>query len=158
MKLYLMQHGRACAKADDPLRPLTEQGARETELMAQWAVRAQVPVRSILHSGKLRARQTAEIMARHLHPAGGVAVQDGMSPDDCMCVVAEALPERGDAVLLVGHLPHLSGLASWLLSGDANRDMISFRNSGLVCLGRDELSGAWALEWALTPQLLASSV
>ena len=156
MKLYLMQHGRACAKADDPERPLTEQGARETALMAQWAAGAGVRVRSILHSGKLRARQTADIMASQLHPADGVGVQDGMAPDDCMCVVAEALPERGDEVLLVGHLPHLSGLASWLLSGDANRDMITFRNSGLVCLERDAHSGAWAVAWVVVPQLLAA--
>ncbi len=53
--------------------------------------------------------------------------------------------------MLVGHLPHLRRLASLLLVGDPEREIIRFRNGAIVCLVQGD--GHWLLQWVLTPEL-----
>jgi len=55
--------------------------------------------------------------------------------------------------MLVGHLPHLSRLASRLICGDEERKVVSFQMGGVVCLERDA-EGNWSVRWALTPELV----
>ena len=63
MRLYLVQHGEAKPEAEDPQRPLADAGRQAVEHVARQAARAGVRPQVILHSGKLRAQQTGEIMA-----------------------------------------------------------------------------------------------
>jgi len=56
-----------------------------------------------------------------------------------------------EPLMLVGHLPHLSRLASSLLVGDPAREIIRFRMGGIVCLVKGETG--WLLAWILTPEL-----
>ncbi len=58
--------------------------------------------------------------------------------------------------MLVGHLPHLSRLASLLLTADPAREIIAFRMGGMVCLS--EWEGQWRLHWILTPEIAAYDV
>jgi len=53
--------------------------------------------------------------------------------------------------MLVGHLPHLQRLAGLLLSGDAEREVIRFRNGGVICLEKTEQG--WAICWQVNPTL-----
>jgi len=62
MRLYLVQHGEAKREEEDPSRPLTENGRREVEIVAKFLSEAGIKIDKILHSGKLRAAQTAEIL------------------------------------------------------------------------------------------------
>jgi phosphohistidine phosphatase len=55
--------------------------------------------------------------------------------------------------MLVGHLPHLSRLASLLLTGSADNAVINFKNSGFGCLERDE-DNHWGITWILPPGIL----
>jgi phosphohistidine phosphatase len=152
MQVYLVQHGLATREEDDPERPLTAEGRAEVERVARAAAAAGVRPDSILHSGKNRARQTAEIFAAHAKPAQGVRAVEGLGPRDDPQRAKERL-ERADApLLLVGHLPHLGRLAGLLLAGDAEREVVAFRNGGVVCLERREKG--FALRWILTPELL----
>ncbi len=66
-ELFLIQHGEAKTKDEDPERRLTEHGAAVVEKMATWAARAGVKVSEIRHSGKRRAEQTASILGRTSH-------------------------------------------------------------------------------------------
>jgi len=52
--------------------------------------------------------------------------------------------------MLTGHQPHLGKLASLLLCGNEDKDIVSFKMAGVVCLSRDD-SGAWSLQWMLVP-------
>lgn len=63
MKLYLVQHGEASAKTVDPERPLTELGRTDVEQLARFLGEAGVRIERVMHSGKLRAVQTAECLA-----------------------------------------------------------------------------------------------
>ena len=53
MKLYLVQHGEACAKEIDPERPLTEQGQADIDRLAVFLKAAGIQVERVIHSGKL---------------------------------------------------------------------------------------------------------
>lgn len=151
MDIYLVQHGEAKAEEDDPDRPLTEKGRKEAALVAVRVARAGVKAGAIWHSGKLRAGQTAAIFADRLEPADPPEERRGLAPLDDPETIARQLVERTDTVMLVGHLPHLSRLASLLLTGDAEQEIITFRNAGVVCLSRK--NSAWRLRWCLTPEL-----
>ncbi len=152
MQLFLVQHGEAKPESEDPERSLTEQGAAATERIAAWAAQAGVDISEIRHSGKLRAQQTADILAKHLNPENGVIAVPGMKPNDDVSAVAEAINAENEAVMLVGHLPFLNRLASLLVSGDSDTATVQFRNSGIVCLCHEE--GQWLVNWAMRPELV----
>ena len=108
MKLYLMQHGKAQTKEENPDRPLTEQGKNDVARIAAFLARAGRELREIWHSGKRRAEETAGIVAKHLQlQEGGVAMQ-GLNPNDDIHPVVETLQQRTTSVMIVGHLPFLS--------------------------------------------------
>ncbi len=82
----------------------------------------------------------------------------GMAPNDDVRHVASALETMQQSVMLIGHLPFLSRLASVLLVGDAERTLLRFRMGGVVCLATDssgagETAGGWLVAWMLTPEL-----
>jgi phosphohistidine phosphatase len=61
MDLYLMQHGQATTETEDPERPLTDAGRAAVQRVAKRARAADVRISGCLHSGKLRAEQTAQV-------------------------------------------------------------------------------------------------
>jgi phosphohistidine phosphatase len=156
MEAYLVRHGQAKPETVDPAQPLCDRGRGEVERVARYAAALGLRVAEIRHSRKLRARQTAEILAAHLSPAGRLREVDGLAPGDDPAAAREALEEAREPMMLVGHLPHLSRLASSLLVEDPGKEIVHFRNVSLACLART--AGGWKLEWVLTPDLVAPVV
>lgn len=151
MEIYLAQHGEAMLEEEDKRRPLSDKGKWELVQVAGRLAKAQVKVDMIAHSGKLRAKMTAEIYANHLRPSSGVTEIIGISPNDPISA-AEALIKGAKApLMIVGHLPHLSKLSSYLLCGDEGADVLSFRMGSVACL---DYSDKWKLKWYLVPELL----
>lgn len=151
MEVYLVQHGEARPEVEDPARPLTDRGHDEVQRVARHAAHLGLQVSEICHSGKLRARQTAEILAEQLSPHRGIRAMDGLSPTDDPTKAGTAIEAASEPMMFVGHLPHLSRLASLLLAGMPDREIIRFRMGAIVCLARAE--GRWLLHWILTPEL-----
>lgn len=67
MRLYLVQHGEAKKEEEDPLRPLSERGREDVQRVAKYVEKLDIKASIIFHSGKLRAKQTAEILAEKLN-------------------------------------------------------------------------------------------
>jgi phosphohistidine phosphatase len=153
MEIFLVQHGQATAASDDPLRPLTPEGAESVRRIAAWARDRSLGVREIRHSGKLRAAQTAQILAEHLQPPGGVTGVSGLSPNDDVVPVARTAAGELANVMLVGHLPFLGRLAGFLVARSAEIQVVRFRNAGIVCLLEEQ--GIWSVKWAMPPDLVA---
>jgi phosphohistidine phosphatase len=157
MDVYLIQHGEAVSEGQDPGRPLSEAGrAAVTKVATYLAARGRrlidPPIRAVRHSGKLRARQTAEICAQALCPHVRPEAVDGLAPNDDPRRIQSELEARRDeaaALLLVGHLPHLGRLAGLLLAGDVGKLPVRFENAAAVRLGF--CNGSWAVDWYLTP-------
>lgn len=153
MRLYLVQHGKAKPKDEDPERTLTEEGRAEVDRIASFLAPALSAQRAIIHhSGKARARQTAEALAAAL-PSAAVEEVDGLAPMDAPSTWAERLADQEGSVVLVGHLPHLGRLAGLLLTGSSEEQPVTFSNGGVVCLSRDA-EERWSLLWSVVPALV----
>jgi phosphohistidine phosphatase len=146
-QLYLVRHGEAHAEGDDSQRTLTKGGRAGVEAIARWAARAGVRPDRICHSGKTRARETAEILQRRLRVSDVVAV-NGIAPTDEPEAFAQII---GGNDMVVGHLPFLSRLTSFLLIGDADRTLIDFAPGAMICLTKAD--NEWRLAFAITPQM-----
>jgi phosphohistidine phosphatase len=154
MKVYLVQHAEAKSKEEDPDRPLSDRGWAEIRTVAAYvAEHADIEVNQIYHSGKVRARQTAEALAAALHPAEGIDQVDDLAPLAEASVWAAGLTGMTDDIMLVGHLPHLSKLAGLLLCQDEAKPVVAFRMGGIVCLSQAE-SGDWSVRWLVTPEIV----
>jgi phosphohistidine phosphatase len=107
VQLYLVQHGQAKTENEDPERPLTNKGVDDVARVARHAVE-QLGVRGarVAHSGKTRARQTAEIWGGLLDT--DIEQADALAPNDDPTTWVERLNADADDILLVGHLPHLT--------------------------------------------------
>ncbi|MFW6159262.1 MAG: phosphohistidine phosphatase SixA [Planctomycetota bacterium] len=153
MNVYLVQHGEARSKEEDPDRHLTDEGVEHAEKIARFLEPLAIPVGSVWHSGKTRAEQTAGTLASGLAVSEGVTERDGLGPNDDVGAVADALSESADDVMIVGHMPFMGKLASLLVVGDPSAGVVEFQNAGVVCIGRDE-GGGWRIRWIVTPALL----
>ncbi len=156
MELYLVQHGLAESSESDPNRPLTRPGREEVTRIGRALANARVAVDVIYHSGKLRAAQTANTLGELVGAADGILQLAGLNPNDDPAIAESQLRDLPERVMLVGHLPHLSRLTSLLLFGDAAREVVAYRNAGVVCL-RAEAGGRWVVRWYLVPELIVRS-
>ena len=148
----LMQHGEAVSKEIDPNRPLSDKGREETEKIAKYLATIGFKPDKIIHSTKLRAKQTAEILAEHLKPVKGVEEVEGLEPKADPRMWYEKLATTKENIVVVGHLPHISKLASLLLTGNEDIEPIRFRYSGIFCL--EKIENKWKLVWAITPDII----
>lgn len=154
MLLYLVQHAEAKREEEDSARPLSGKGLEDIKKVASHLSSLNINVDQILHSTKLRAEQTAEVLSENLKPSKGILKTDGLSPLDDPALWAENLKNVKDNTMFVGHLPHLAKLASLLLCGDAEKNIIAFKMAGIVCLKRDD-NRAWSLQWMITPEVIS---
>ena len=116
--------------------------------VAHWAIdRFGVRPSRIVHSGKARSRQTAEIWGRlvDVNPEQG----DALAPNDDPTTWARLLAEATGDVMLVRHVPRLAKLASVLLTGEPDRQLIGFQQGGLV--GLKHRDAAWIVALMLAP-------
>ena len=152
MALYLVQHGKSLTKERDPEQGLSETGIAETRRIAQVAADYRIDVRCIHHSVKARARQTAEIVAEFVSPQQGVRQIEGIKPMDDVAALASRL-NPAENLMLVGHLPFMSRLTSFLITGNIEPPVFKFQNSGIVCMDRPLESDPWSIVWTLMPHI-----
>ena len=152
MALYLVQHGKSLPKDVDPDQGLSEEGIAETGRIAQVAAGYGVNVSQIQHSVKARAQKTAEIFASALNPPGGMAEVVGLKPLDDVVAFAASI-DPGQNRMLVGHLPFMERMTSYLVTGTPDKPVFKFQNSGIVCLNKDPDGGAWVIVWTLMPKI-----
>jgi phosphohistidine phosphatase len=151
MSLFLVQHGKSLPKDVDPDKGLSDEGKEEVKRIASLAGEHGITLSAIKHSGKKRARETAEIFAEALIPGGGVQEIEGLAPLDD---VARLNVKADENVMLVGHLPFMEKLTSYLVAGSSERpQVLKFQNGGIVCLDRDTERGSWFIKWTLFPRM-----
>ena len=157
MDLYLMQHGVAVAEEVDPRRPLTAEGRSAVERVALRARESGVRIDRCLHSGKVRAEQTARILATAVG-IPDVEARAGLGPSDPVApfahwIAQEARSTPDAAIAVVGHLPFLDRLAALLVAGDERAQAVHFQNAGLVRLVPKRDADGYAVAWVLVPDL-----
>lgn len=153
MKLYLVQHGQACAKDVDPERPLTEQGKADVNRLAVFLRKSGVSVERIIHSGKLRARQTAERLVNAIAAGAVPEVSDVINPNDDPAQFSKLSFSWSGDTLIVGHLPFLAKLVSQLTLRDTQTVFTEFTPGSAVCLERHE-DNRWTMNWMVRPEVI----
>ena len=145
--LYLVHHGDAVGSDVDPMRPLSDRGRMHVERLAKLAAEAGAKPEIIWHSGKLRARQTAEVFWRDCNALATFAATHGLQPTDPTSWIVDAITGETRDVMLVGHFPHLPRLLGVCLEGRADAGPAEFPLHGVVALDREGYT--WTEKWRL---------
>lgn len=138
MELYLVRHGEATHPAVEATRPLSPHGVAQSTALAAWCRGEGVKVDAILHSGVLRARQTAELVARGVASKAPPEEMRGLRPEDDPRDAAEWLAAETRDLMLVGHLPFMGLLTGELVAGDELQEVVTFSPGSLAHLNRGE--------------------
>lgn len=150
MALFLVQHGKSLPKDQDPEKGLSPEGREETRRIADVAEQYAVPVARIVHSGKTRASRTADIFHDLLATGVDPEAIPGIAPMDDVKTFARTLDPQSN-IMVVGHLPFMEKLVSYLTAGNENLRVYKFQNSGIVCL--DKEGDDWFIKWTLNPHI-----
>jgi len=154
MKLYLVQHADAASKDEDPKRPLSEKGLSDTANMAAFLFAADVSVDEIVHSGKNRAEETANILSKTVWQGKAAIKMEGLGPNDSTDHLLHSAQVAGGDLMAVGHLPFMAKLAARCLTGFEDGVLIDFEPGAVVCLERQE--EGWALSWMQRPSMVSA--
>ena len=152
MKLYLAQHGEAKSKEQDPERPLTDKGKLDVEHVANFLQSAEVHVDKVVHSGKLRAEQTASILAFSIADGASLEVNENINPNDDPKVFLTSIESLNQDTLVVGHLPFMAKFVSSLLINEEQNNICAYQPGTVVCL--EKTDNCWSINWMLRPELI----
>src|SRR5436309_12381423 len=118
MYLYLVHHAEAVGPDVDPRRPLSPDGQVAAAAAASEAARRGARPAVVWHSGKLRAKQTAEAFWRACNALADFSATRDLQPDDPPGWMRDRLRGEARDVLIAGHFPHLPRLRALLLKRD----------------------------------------
>jgi len=138
LDIYLIQHAESVSEKEDPQRPLSDEGKVTMEKVGSLAARLGINPDMIYHSGKLRAKQTAEALAQHLQLSDKVRERPGLAPLDQVSPTADWLEKEAASgtrsLAIVAHLPFLEKLASLLVAGNEDNGVVAFQHGAIVKL------------------------
>jgi phosphohistidine phosphatase len=155
MKLYFFRHGHAedaqAPEFDDFARRLTDKGIERIQVAGKALVRLGVKPARLFSSPRVRAHQTADILAECFQTPVEVReeVNFGFNIQHINPLIAAQADE--DEVMFVGHEPDLSIAVSGLIGGGE----ILMKKGGLArvdLISRTPLRGG--LIWSLAPRVL----
>ena len=162
MRLYLLRNAKTIPGKKDARRELSSNGIQSLEKLAVFLNNKElIEVDEIRHSPLVRARQTAS----HFKTFTGIKAKTRevplLDPFADFRILADILESSGENLLLVGHQPNLSMLASYLLTKESKPDLFKLKRAGLLCLEKaddsepdDDWDASWQLRWMIDPQLL----
>jgi phosphohistidine phosphatase len=146
LQLYLVHHGDAVGPEVDPRRPLSSVGRAAVDRLAAVAAERGVRPHVVWHSGKLRAKQTAEAFWRACNPLAQFSATRDLQPDDPAQWIRDRLVGETRDILLAGHFPHLPRLRALLIGGVES----DFPLHGVVALATDDAGETWREVWRIS--------
>lgn len=159
MKLYIAQHGDALSKEQNPERPLSDKGQTDVLALAQLLIEANINISNIIHSGKTRTVQTANLIASHFGKAVATECSSLISPNSDPERLFQAHSDIAADTLLISHMPFVSRLVSYLTIGN-DGSIVEFTPGTAVCLHRtfDENDTTWKIEWMISPAIYGPKI
>lgn len=153
MRLYLLRHADAIESNPDAARPLSSRGGEQIDALAGFLARSGAfEPAEIWHSTLRRARETADLLARGAKLTAPRVETSGLEPDTDPRLVAGKLAVLQRDIAIVGHEPHLSALAAWLVTGTTARPAFVLKKCTMVALERE--GSFWLVRWQISPELL----
>lgn len=163
MLLIIVRHGIAedrktfkLKDKSDQHRPLTERGKKKFQVIAKKLKKFIGPIDLIVSSPLVRAEQTAKILQDE-YPKVKFLQSETLAPashsNDFAKWCHQHVKKGTKCLVIIGHEPHLSQLASWLLFG-SQQSHIKIKKGGCLALEINQAIGPkkGVLLWALTPK------
>ena len=147
MRVYLVHHGVAVGPEEDPRRPLSAVGLANAARVAAKAAALGARPEVVWHSGKLRAKQTAQEFWRACNALAEFSVSKNLQPDDPPQWIRDRLRAESRDIAIAGHFPHLPRLLALLTSG--GEAGVDFPFNGVVALLTDDEGGTWRELWRI---------
>jgi phosphohistidine phosphatase len=145
--LVLVHHGEAVGPDVDSRRPLSPSGRETVERLAQFAAARGIKPTVVWHSGKLRAKETADAFWRACNPFAEFSATRDLQPDDPPDWMRDRLRGESRDILIAGHYPHLPRLLTLLLKTGR-----SFPQHGIVVVKSDDGGETFSEEWRRDPR------
>ena len=159
MDLFVLRHGEAGKSSSlpgDSKRSLTDEGKQEIVDLSHGLKSLDIRPDYILTSPLLRAKETAEIVAKSLRYKGKIEEISSLKPESSRLEFYSMLSKlkQDSVVLIVGHEPYLSEMIGEGISQSGCK--INLKKAGLakikVLSTLPKLKGE--LRWLLTPKIL----
>jgi phosphohistidine phosphatase len=149
LRLFLVHHGEAVGPEIDPRRPLSSAGREAVDrLAAEAAARGARPA-VVWHSGKLRAKQTAETFWRACNALAELSATRDLQPGDPPGWIRDRLRAEPRDLLIAGHFPHLPRLLALLVGGSEDAAG-AFPPHGVVALQTSDDGETWTELWRIS--------
>ena len=158
MEIYLMQHGHALPKEQDPEEGLSPDGKAGIHASGKALKKIGITFDVILSSPKKRSQQTASIVAEEVgFPLDKIVETDKVKalslPEETIKTLAEYAGNQ--SILIAGHLPSVAEVASSLLLTKGPKVIIEFERGGCCRIDVEDLTATPGhLKWYLTPEQL----
>jgi len=156
--LYLIRHADATDGQPDEERRLSAEGRRQVRRLAAFLKRCRSAELDepgeVWHSPLLRAEETAALLAKRAGWESNLRVVEDLRPDDDPAIIAERLESFGRPLAIVGHNPHLTILATLLVTGKAAPPALLVRKCAFIALepARGRGKGRWVIDGHVVPQ------
>jgi phosphohistidine phosphatase len=150
MQLIVVRSACAAPRGDlpDEVRALAPRGRKRARRAARALARLGVAQPRVLHSPRLRAVETADILLRRLGGEGVVCAALGEPPSPAL------LPQiAGERVVVVGHEPWLGQLLAELVLGTRQAMRFRLKKAGLAWLEGEARPGGMRLRALLPPRV-----
>ncbi len=144
MRLYIVQHGESLPKDVNPDRPLSDQGRADIRRLTEWLSSHEVQIAQILHSGKTRAKETAELLGPLLKSHSQIYEGQGLAPNDSPEAFLHQLKDPEKDTLVAGHMPFVARAVSQALTGAPDRQLVEFIPGSVAGIERSE-DASWRL-------------
>jgi len=157
MQIYLMQHGSALPKEQDPEEGLSPDGKVRIHASGKALKKMGISFDVILSSSKKRSKQTASIVAEEVgFPPEKIMETEKVKamthPEETIKTLAKYAGNQ--RILIAGHLPSVAEVASFLLT-EGPKATIEFERGGCCRIDVEDLpTHSGHLRWYLTPEQL----
>jgi len=157
MEIYLMQHGSALPKEQDPDEGLSPAGEARIHASGKALKKMGISLDVIFSSSKKRSKQTASIVAKEVgFPPEKIMETEKVKamtpPEETIKALAEYAGNQ--RILIAGHLPSVAEIASFLLT-EGSKATIEFERGGCCRIDVEDLpTHSGHLRWYLTPDQL----
>jgi len=157
MEIYLMQHGSALPKEQDPEEGLSPDGKASIHASGKALKKMGITFDVMLSSPKKRSKQTASIVAEEVgFPPEKIVETEKVKamthPEETLTILAEY--SSNQRILIAGHLPSVAEVASFLLT-EGSKATIEFERGGCCRIDVEDLpTHSGHLKWYLIPEQL----
>ncbi len=153
MTVFIVRHAHAVDAEEDPERPLSKRGRKQVQSLATFLKPTNaLQTDEVWHSPLARSRETAELLVRGLGLDAKLMEVDGLQSEDDPAIVARKLQTRRKPLVIVGHEPHLSALASLLVAGVREPPRFTLKKCSVLAV--EQVDDHWSVCWQVSPEIV----